>query len=123
MVRQQQHILRPLAEGGQCEGHDIQAIEQVFAETAGPHFGLEVAVGRGDQSNIRLSLSCFAKSFVRAVIEEPQKTRLRIRREVADFIEEQRSALAFLDLPGHVRHRAGERALAVPEERTRHQVA
>ena len=102
VMGEQQDVLRALAQRRQRQRDDVQAVEQVLAETARPHFGFEVAVGRGDQSNVGLPLARLAQPFVGAVVEEPQQTRLRVGRQLADLIEEQRAALGFLDLAGDV---------------------
>ena len=64
-----------------------------------------------------------AEPFVGAIVEESQQARLGVRREVADLVEEQRSAFGFLDLPGHVADRTRKRTLAMTEQRARHEIA
>ena len=70
-----------------------------------------------------LPLSRFAEPLVRAVVEKSQQAGLSIRRQVADFVEEQRAAFRLLDLPRDIGDRARERTLPMPKERTRHQIA
>ena len=90
---------------------------------AAADFRFELAVGGGDQPDIGLAFPRLAESFVGPVVEKPQKARLGVRRQVADFVEQQRSALGFLDFARHVGNRARERALAMTEKGARHQVA
>ena len=83
----------------------------------------ELAVGCGNQPDIRLALARLAESFVGPIVEEPQEARLSVGRQVADLVEQQRAALGLLDLARHVGDRPGEGALAMTEEGARHQVA
>ena len=75
------------------------------------------------KSDIGLAFARLAEPFIGPIVEEPKESRLGIRRQVAHFIEQQRSALRFLDFARHVGDRAGEGAFAMTEEGARHQVA
>ena len=83
-------------------------MEQILAESAGPDFGLELAICGGDQPDIGLAFPRLSESFVSPIVEKPEEARLGIRRQVANFIEQERPALCFLDFPCHVGNRPGE---------------
>jgi hypothetical protein len=51
-----------------------------------------------------------------AVLQHAQHLGLRRRRHVAHLVEEERARVGLLELAGPVLHRAGERALHVPEQ-------
>ena len=65
----------------------------------------QILVGRGDDADVGLDRRAAADSRIFALLQHPQQTGLRFHRHVADFIEEQRSALGLFEA-------AGERALA-----------
>ena len=54
MVRQQGDIFPALPEGREFDGDDVNAVEQVFPESAFSDFRLERFIGRGDDPDIHL---------------------------------------------------------------------
>src|SRR5690606_10725092 len=45
-------VFAALAQGGQKEANDAQAVEKVFAEASGANFVFQAAVGRSDDADI-----------------------------------------------------------------------
>jgi hypothetical protein len=52
----------------------------------------QVAIGRGDQSNVGVSRLMIAEPPEFSAIEEPQQLGLHLERELADLVDEQRAA-------------------------------
>ena len=51
-----------------------------------------------------------------ALLQHAQQLRLQRERQLADLVEKQRAAVGFLEQPGLVAHRIGERAAHVTEQ-------
>jgi len=54
VLHKERHILAAFAQGGKCDGVDVQALEEVAAELLFGNQVLEVTVGGGDQAHIGL---------------------------------------------------------------------
>ncbi len=116
MPRQQQHIVAAVAQGRQVDLHDVQPVEQILAELAAGNGLREVAVGRGDETDVDAQFLRAADAGERAVFEKAQQLGLERLAHVGDFVEENRAAVGFLDAAGLLFERAGERALFVAEQ-------
>ncbi len=123
VTRQEQRVFGSLAQCRQRQRDHIEAIKEIFAEAPGAHLGFEIAVGRRDESDIRLSLSSVAKPLIRLVVEKTQETDLGIGGQLTNLVEEQRSTLGLLDLTSDVGDGTGEGPSAMPEQGAGHQVA
>ena len=117
------NVLLALTQRGQRERHHVQAVEQILAEPAGPYLLFEIPVRGGNQADIRLAFARLAESFIGPIVEESKEARLSVGRQVANFIEQQRSALRFLHFAGHVGDRPCESAFTMTKEGARHEVA
>ncbi len=109
---QQRNVLAPLAERRHVDRHHVEPVEQVLAEPAGGDLRLELLVRRGEHAHVHRHGLGAADARDHAVLQHPQHLGLRSQTHVADLIEEERAAVGLLELPGAVRHRAGERPLA-----------
>jgi len=76
----------------------------------------QIAVRRGDDPQIGRARDVFAEPFVFALLQQAQKFRLDFHRQIADFVEEKRSAFGGFYFAPVVSDRAGERTLDVPEK-------
>ena len=83
----------------EVELHDVQPMEQIFAEIAGGDGLHDVAVGRGDEPDIDPQFLRAADAGERAVFEKAQQLGLQRLAHVGDFIEKNRAAIGFLDAP------------------------
>src|SRR6185437_3768321 len=115
-VHQNGNIALAFAQGWQLDLDDVEAEEQVLAESALANGRLEIAIGGGDDA-------CGEGHAVRGsdwldllFLEGAEQLRLQVYGQVADFVQEERAAAGCLHqaLPGL--HRAGEGALHVAEE-------
>ena len=109
-------VLAPLAQRRHHQLDDVEAEEQVLAEAAGLHLGVEVAVGGGDHPHVGDAGPVLADALEPLLLEEAQQPCLEAGRELADLIEEERAALGGLDPAGLVADRAGEGAAGVAEQ-------
>ena len=90
--------------------HDVEPIQQVFAELPGGHGLGKVAVGGRDDADVDSVRGALgADRLDLAVLEEPQEQRLHPQAHLADFVEEERAVVRELQLPDRVAHRIGER--------------
>lgn len=114
--RQQQNILAALAQGRQIDVNGIDTVEQVFAERASGRHPEQIAVGRRDEPAVDLHGQIAAHADDRAALQRRQQFRLQMQRQVADLIEEERTAVGDLELSGTVGARIGEGTLHVAEQ-------
>ena len=85
------------AEGRHLEGDPAEAIVEVLAELAALDHRLEVAVRRADHADVRPDGLGAADALERLLLEDPEQGHLGARRDVADLVEEERSALGQLE--------------------------
>jgi len=91
-----------------------QAEVEVLPELAGLDPLLQVGVGRRQHAHVDRTQPVVAEAARRALLEHAQQLHLRLRRHLADLVEQQRAAVAVLELALAVGDGAGERALHVP---------
>ena len=102
--------------GGQTQIDHVQAIEKVFAERAVlDRFG-EVAVGGGDDADVHLDRLGAADAVDFAFLNGAQQLGLQARIHLADFVEQQRAAIGFLELADAPGDGAGEGAFLMTEQ-------
>ena len=77
---------------------------------------LRSLVRRGDQAHVDGDRVLAADALDLLLLDHAQDLGLRLQRHVADLVEEERSAVRLLELPGAPIGRAREGALLVPEE-------
>ena len=105
-----------LPQGGQLDGEDVEAEEEVGAELAGLHHGGQVAVGGGHQPDVRPQGAAAAHPFVGPLLQHPQHLALHPGRELGDLVEEEGAPLGELDAPRRAAVGTGESPLLVAEE-------
>ena len=123
VLHQQRDIFLTVAQWGEAQAEDVEAVEQVQAEPSGCHFRLQVAVGRGDDPQVHLAPLQRPYGAEFALLQQAQQLDLHIQRQVADFVEKRRAVVGQFHQPAFVLHGAAERALHVPEELALHQRA
>src|SRR5262245_30094739 len=110
------NVVEPFSERRQPERHDVEAVEQIFAEQTLVDLLLQIAIGRGDDPDIRLDRRAAADRGVFALLQHAQKTRLRFHRHVADLVEKERASFGLFEAPGMPVLGAGEGPLLVAEQ-------
>ena len=110
------HVLPVFAQRRHVNGHDVEAEEEVLAEFLALDAFLEVAVGGGDDADIHLDGAVAADAFELALLEDAQQLGLDLRRNLADFVQQDGPAVGQFEAAFAFGQRAGERALFVAEE-------
>ena len=123
VLHQQRQVVAPLAQGGQVDGEDAQPVIQVRPELPLGRPCLQVAVGGRDQPHVGPDRLVAADALERLLLQQPQDLGLQGQRHVADLVEEQRAAVALLELADAAAVGAGEGALLVAEQLALQQVA
>src|SRR3990172_6759000 len=96
--------------------HDIEAIEEVFAEFAFlDHFG-KVAVSGANQADIDGEAGVAAEALDAAFLQNAEKLGLQGEAQVADLVQEERSAIRGLEAAPTCDQRAGKGPALVAEE-------
>ena len=116
VVGQGADVLGPLAQRGQAQVHDIQAIEQVFAEGAVLDRLGQVAVGGGDDADVHLDRLGAADAVDLALLDGAQQLGLQAGIHLADFVQQQGAAIGFLELADAPGDGAGEGAFLMAEQ-------
>jgi hypothetical protein len=96
-LAKRRNVFAAVRQARDVDADHVQAVEQVLTEFASLHQGFQVLVRRGDDAHVDLHRHMTAHAVELAVGQNPQQTRLRVRRHVADFIEEQRAAVGLLE--------------------------
>src|SRR5947209_4423540 len=91
-------------------------MKQVLAKLVLPDGFYDVAVGGGDEPDVHSQLLVSPHVCERAVFEETQQFRLQWPAHIANFIQENRAAIRFLDPASFLFHRSGKGPLLVPEQ-------
>src|SRR5512135_226499 len=115
-IDQERDVLTPLAQGGQVDRDDVEAIVQVLAEPAGVDLVEQVAVGRGDDPGIDLDGTDVADALELALLQDAEQLDLELGGGAVDLDEEDAAGEGGLEPAGPVIDGAGERALDVAEQ-------
>ena len=116
MARQHEHVFTPLTQSGQAQANHVEAVVQVFAKTALFYPLLQILMRRRDDAHIGLDGVVPADPVKMAVAQYPEQPGLKIKRHVADFIEEKCAAVGLLKTAAPQRLRAGKGATLMAEE-------
>src|SRR5581483_7246486 len=98
------------------DGEDVQPVEEVLAEGPGGDASAQVAMRRRDDPYVRADRLVSADAFELPFLQHAQERDLRLRREVADLVQEDRSTFGELESPESLVQRSRERSPFVPEE-------
>src|SRR5919206_514792 len=110
------HVLAPLLQRGHVERHDVEAVEEVFAEAPRRDLLFEVAVRRGDEADVHADGPVAAHALEGALLQDAQELDLHRLLQLADLVEEERPAVGQLEAPEAVGLRVGEGAFDVSEQ-------
>src|SRR5262249_33797165 len=109
-------LARPLAERRNRERHSVQAKEQILPKRSAHHFALEIAVGRRDEADVDALRLERAEALHLFFLQHSEQLHLRLKRELGDFVEEERASVGGLDQARLGAIRTGEGAFLVTEE-------
>ena len=109
-------LFTPLAQGRHVDFDHLQAIVEVFAEGAGAHHRVEVAIGRRDHPHVDVDGAIAAQLGELAILQHMENLGLQRLRHLADFVEQDGAVLRELELADAGGGGAGEGAALVPEQ-------
>src|SRR5688572_30322967 len=106
-------VVGTLAQRGERDRDDVDSIEQVSAKPARGDVCLKVAIRRRDDSDVDGLRRVRAHASHFTFVECAQELYLQGGRQLTDLIEKESPLVRFLEQPGLVARRPGERALLV----------
>ena len=121
MLGQQHDVARPAREVRHRDREHGKAVVQVLSEQLLRHQLLEVAAGGRDEADVRMQLLVRPDAGERTLLQEAQQLDLDRDREVADLVEEERSAVRRLGATDTALRRPGEGTLLVAEQLALHE--
>src|SRR5208283_6200677 len=86
-------IVLALAERRNAKTHDVEAIEKILAKTLGLDFGGEIAIGGGDDAEVRSALAEAADGTELLLLQDAKQFHLEIERQFTDFVKERGTAI------------------------------
>src|SRR6266481_1628617 len=113
-----QHLLPALTQRRDMDGHDIQAIKQVFAKYALFHRALQRLVGGGKHADVHLDIALSAQARKFVVLQHVQKFGLQRGMHFTDFVEENGAAVGLFELAQLLPYCARECARLVAKQLT-----
>ena len=97
MADQWRDVFRPLAQRRNVDRQHVQPEPQVFAKLSLPHRLLQILVRRGDDAHVHFERTLPADPLDDPALQHAQQLRLRLRAQVTDFVEKQRTAVRQLE--------------------------
>ena len=116
MLGQEWDVFPAVAQGRHLDGDDVEAKEEVFAELLPFDALFEMAVGGGDDAHVHLDGAVAADAFQFALLEHAQQFGLDGGGNLADFVQQDGSAVGQFEPAFAFVESAGKRALFVAEE-------
>src|SRR4051812_42240439 len=97
MRHEQRNIFATIPQAGQLNGNDVQTIIQVLTKRAFLDSFLNRFVSSSDDSHVHRDGCVIANAPNLALLENAQESALKQRRHRANFVEEDGSAIGFLE--------------------------
>src|SRR5581483_2127235 len=116
LLREQRDVLHALAQRRNGNGHDVEAEVKVLAEFLAVDAFLELAVGGGEDADVHLDGAIAADALELAFLQYAQELGLDLRRDFADFVEENGAVVGEFESAFALGDGAGEGTFFVPEE-------
>ena len=118
---QQLDVAGALAQRRKVQAQDVQPVIEIFTEPPLLDLPGQILVGGSDDANVDRDRMAGPDPLDRLLLQKAEKVRLDVEREVADLVEEDRSAASRFDAPKLALVGAGEGSLLVAEQLGRHQ--
>src|SRR5688572_1729875 len=116
MFGEKRNVFFALPQRGDQHRHDIEAKEKILPEFLALDAFLEVPVGGGDDAHVNLDGAIAADAFKLLFLQNAQQLGLELRRNFADFVQEDGAAMGEFEAAFAVGEGAGERAFLVAEK-------
>ena len=116
MTGQRNDVAGAVAQRRHQDGKHVQPVIQVLAEAALARHASQVAVGGADDAHIHLHRPFGADGIDFALLQGAQQLDLHVQAKLADLVQEQGTAVGFLEFAQMLVAGAGERALFVAEQ-------
>ena len=100
------------------DGKDIQSIVEVAAKLLLQNHSFQVAMGRCHNTHVDFLRPRASEALEFPLLQDTKKLWLQLERDIADFIQEQRTLMCQLDPADLLRDRAGERSPFMPKQFT-----
>src|SRR5260370_6949819 len=96
---QERDVFGALAERGDLDGENVQAVIEVAAEGALCYAFRKIGVGCGDDADVHALGAIAAEPFEFLLLKHAKKFRLKFEGKVAHFVDEERAALGAFEPP------------------------
>src|SRR5882757_6731055 len=116
IANQQGEIFGTLAERGNLNGENIQAVIEVAAKGALGNAFRKILIRGGDHADVHALRAIAAEPFEFLLLQHTKKLRLKFEGKVADFVEEERAAVGEFEAADFLIDGPGERAALVAEK-------
>src|SRR5437870_13581794 len=93
MLRQWQHVFAAITQRGQFYRHHGQTVMQILSKRALTYGFFQIDVGSRDDAHVDAPWRSVAQRRELALLNHAEQTHLRLRRNVANLIEEDRPAV------------------------------
>src|SRR6267142_5296546 len=114
--RERWNIFSSIAQGRDVKGNHVKPVEEILAKSAARNLLIEILIGCGDDAHIHAQSFVGPDTLEALLLEDAQNFRLRAQAHIADFVQEERSAVGFLKFPRFVLGGARKTALEMSEE-------
>src|SRR5690349_10733104 len=116
VLRENGNVRPSIAQRRQVDLDNAQPVVEILAETSLGYHHLEILMGCGDHARSGPLCLLSADRLIFPVLKDTQKLRLKIRRSVSDFIQEDSSFTGNRETTASVIDCAGECAFYMPEQ-------
>src|SRR5262249_36648936 len=106
----------PFTQRGNVDREHVESIEEIASKRAGVDTRLQVAIRGRDHADIGVNGLRSTDALELALLEHPQQSDLRLRRQLANLIKEERAAFRKLETTEAPLERSREGALFVTEQ-------
>ena len=100
MLHEQRHVVLAIAQRRHVHGNHGEPVEQILAERALGHHPCQVVLVAAMMRTSTLTTPGVAEALHLAALDDAQQLHLQRRRHGADFVEEERAAVGFLEAAG-----------------------
>src|SRR5262249_54324530 len=122
MIREYRDVLEAPAKRRNNESNDVEAIQEVEAESSVGHLLPQVAVCRRQDPHVNAPRDILTHTPKLALLNDTQHLCLSARRQLTNLVEEQSASMRFLEHACSFGHRARECPAGVTEELGFHEI-